>query len=185
LGDEVIGLLCADNSKVGAYNEEDAQMAFALASQAAQAIRNARLFDEVRRFAAELEQRVIERTAALAEANTQLSEETERLQAIRISDVRKDKRWLREEGRAAEVRSVVAVPLRTTDGPLGALILTSSKINYFSDAQLQLLTTIANEVAIVIHNAELYSFINDLATRLGEALAEQREESSKRQAILQ
>jgi PAS domain S-box-containing protein len=268
LGDEVIGLLCADNSKVGAYNEEDAQMAFALASQAAQAIRNARLFDEVRRFAAELEQRVIERTAALAEANIQLSEETERLQAvhaitleltssldieeiftktlglasqsvgvhrgsimlrdsqtrelicravlsadgtvqsvhipinfaqgaglagwvmehqeaIRISDVRKDKRWLREEGRAAEVRSVVAVPLRTTDGPLGALILTSSKINYFSDAQLQLLTTIANEVAIVIHNAELYSFINDLATRLGEALAEQREESSKRQAILQ
>jgi signal transduction histidine kinase len=45
--------------------------------------------------------------------------------------------------------------------------------------------TIANEVAIVIHNAELYSFINDLATRLGEALEQQRDESSKRQAILQ
>ncbi|MFL5806720.1 MAG: GAF domain-containing protein [Roseiflexaceae bacterium] len=268
LDDEVIGLLCADNRNVGAYTEEDAQMAFALASQAAQAIRNARLFDEVRHFAAELEQRVIERTAALAEANVQLKEEKERLQAvhaitleltisldieeiliktlglasqavgvrrgsimlrdtqtrelicravlstagtvqpahipitfargsglsgwvmehqeaIRIGDVRKDKRWLREEGRATDVRSVVAVPLLTQNEPLGVLILTNSKIDYFSEAQLQLLKTIANEVAIVIHNAELYTFINDLATRLGEALGEQREESSKRQAILQ
>ncbi len=82
LDDEVIGLLCADSSKIGAYSEEDAQMAFALASQAAQAIRNARLFDEVRHFAAELEQRVIERTAALAEANVQLKDEKERLQAV-------------------------------------------------------------------------------------------------------
>jgi PAS domain S-box-containing protein len=268
LDDEVIGLLCADSGKVGAYTEEDAQMAFALASQAAQAIRNARLFDEVRHFAAELEQRVIERTAALAEANVQLKDETERLQAvhaitleltrsldieeiliktlglashavgvwrgsimlrdtqtrelvcravlstdrtvqpahipitfargpglsgwvmehqeaIRIGDVRKDKRWLREEGRATDVRSVVAVPLLTQNETLGVLILTNSKIDYFSEAQLQLLKTIANEVAIVIHNAELYTFINDLATRLGEALGEQREESSKRQAILQ
>jgi GAF domain-containing protein len=268
LDDEVIGLLCADSNKVGAYTDEDAQMAFALASQAAQAIRNARLFDAVRRFAAELEERVVERTAALAEANAQLRDEKERLQAVhaitleltrsldieeiltktlglasqavgvrrgsimlrdaqtrelicravlsadgtvqaahipinfahgsglsgwvmahqepvRIGDVRKDKRWLREEGRAADVRSVVAVPLKAQDECLGVLILTSSKVNYFSDAQLQLLMTIANEVAIVIHNAELYSFINDLATRLGEALEQQRDESSKRQAILQ
>ena len=67
--------------------------------------------------------------------------------------MRKDKRWLREQGRATDVRSVVAVPLNAQDGALGVLILTSSKLNYFSDAQLQLLSTIANEVAIVIHNA--------------------------------
>jgi signal transduction histidine kinase len=109
----------------------------------------------------------------------------EQQQAIRIGDVRKDKRWLREEGRATDVRSVVAVPLLTQNEPLGVLILTNSKVDYFGEAQLQLLKTIANEVAIVIHNAELYTFINDLATRLGEALGEQREESSKRQAILQ
>lgn len=268
LDDEVIGVLFAASYKPNMYTEEDAQSAFALASQAAQAIRNARLFDEVRRFAAELEQRVVERTAALAEANVQLKDEKERLQAvhaitteltrsldieeiliktlglasqavgvrrgsimlrdtqtrelicravlstdgtvqpahipitfaegpgvagwvmehqeaIRISDVRKDARWLREEGRASDVRSVVAVPLLTQNEPLGVLILTNSKVDYFSEAQLQLLRTIANEVAIVIHNAELYTFINDLATRLGEALGEQREESSKRQAILQ
>ncbi len=77
------------------------------------------------------------------------------------------------------------MPLLTQNEPLGVLILTNSKVDYFGEAQLQLLKTIANEVAIVIHNAELYTFINDLATRLGEALGEQREELSKRQAILQ
>lgn len=268
LDDEVIGMLTVDSETIGAYGEEDAQLAFALVSQAAQAIRNARLFDEVRRFAAELEQRVIERTAALADANLQLSAEKERLQvvhaitlelnasldieetltktlglaskamdvsrgsimlydqqqqvlvcravlgndgdvqatnipitfaqgtglvgwvmehqqAICIPNVRKDKRWVVEEGRASEVRSVVAVPLMTQDGPLGVLMLTSPKIEHFSQEQLQLLTTIANEVTIVIHNAELYSYINDLASRLSELLEQQREETSRSQAILQ
>jgi signal transduction histidine kinase len=268
IDDEVIGLLTVDSSVVGAYTEEDAQLAFALASLAAQAIRNGRLFEEVRRFAAELEQRVVERTAALADANAQLSAEKERLQAVHaitldlsesldleetltkslglasravgvnrgsimlrdqqtktlicravltndgavrstsipisfnrgpglvgwviehqeaisVPDVRRDKRWLREEGRADEVRSVVAIPLGTKDETLGVLMLTSPKVNYFSQAQIQLMTTIANEIAIVIHNAELYSYINDQSLRVYELLEQQREETSKNQAILQ
>ncbi|HEU5103636.1 MAG TPA: GAF domain-containing protein, partial [Roseiflexaceae bacterium] len=268
IDDEVIGLLTVDSRIVGAYTEEDAQLTFALASLAAQAIRNGRLFEEVRRFASELEQRVVERTAALAEANTQLSAEKERLQAvhaitlelsesldleetltkslglaskalgvnrgsimlrdqqskalicravltdtgdvrstsipigfdrgpglvgwvidhqeaINVPDVRRDKRWIREDGRADEVRSVVAIPLKTKDETLGVLMLTSPKLNYFTQAQMQLMTTIANEIAIVIHNAELYSYIQDLANRLAEAFDQQREETSKSQAILQ
>src|SRR5690606_5031296 len=78
----------------------------------------------------------------------------EHQEAICIDDVRKDTRWLSEEGRASDVRSVAAVPLMTQNEPQGVLILTSTKLNYFGDAQLQLLRTIANEVAIVIHNAE-------------------------------
>ncbi|MEP7190124.1 MAG: GAF domain-containing protein, partial [Roseiflexaceae bacterium] len=225
IDDQVIGLLTVDSSIVGAYDEEDAQLAFALASLAAQAIRNGRLFEEVRRFAAELELRVVERTAALAEANTQLSAEKERLQAVHaitlelsesldleetltkslglaskamgvdrgsimlrdqqsrtlicravltaegdvrstlipigfdrgpglvgwviehqeavnVPDVRRDKRWLREEGRADEVRSVVAIPLKTKDETLGVLMLTSPKLNYFTEAQTRLMMTI-------------------------------------------
>ena len=268
IDDQVIGLLTVDSSTIGAYDDDDAQLAFALASLAAQAIRNGRLFEEVRRFAAELELRVVERTAALAEANTQLSAEKERLQAvhaitlelsesldleetltkslglaskalgvdrgsimlrdqqsrtlicravltsdgdvrstnipisfdrgpglvgwviehqeaINVPDVRRDKRWLREEGRADEVRSVVAIPLKTKDETLGVLMLTSPKLNYFTEAQTQLMMTIANEIAIVIHNAELYSFITEQGLRLADLLDSQREETSKSQAILQ
>ncbi|MDW8146093.1 MAG: GAF domain-containing protein [Roseiflexaceae bacterium] len=268
LGDEVIGILNVDSTTVGAYDDEDAQLAFALASQAAQAIRNARLFDEVRRFNAELEQLVSERTLALQEANARLAAERDRLQAVHritleltasldlqttlnrtlalaaeavgarrgsimlqdlqsgqlicravlnadgsveakhfpitfekgwglsgwimhhreavcIADVRDDARWLREEGRAEEVRSVIAAPLMTQDGPLGVLILTSPQVNFFGQDQLQLLATIANEVAIVIHNAMLYTIINEIATERGELWSQQREENSKNQAILQ
>src|SRR6266542_4250529 len=268
LDDEVIGLLTVDSNIAGGYTEEEAQLAFALASLAAQAIRNGRLFDEVRGFAAELEQRVVERTAALAEANTQLSAEKERLQAVHaitlelsesldleetltkslglaskalgvdrgsimlrdqqsktlicravltgtgdvrstiipigfdrgpglvgwviehqeavnVPDVRRDKRWLREEGRADEVRSVIAIPLKTKDETLGVLMLTSPKVNYFTEAQTRLMMTITNEIAIVIHNAELYSFITEQGLRLADLLDSQREETSKSQAILQ
>ncbi len=268
LGDDVIGLLTVDSGVNSAYDEDDAQLAFALASQAALAIRNARMYENEKRFAAELEQRVQERTAALADANRQLSDEKERLQALHtitsaltgsleldetlrttmeevaravgarrgsimlrdektrtlicravlrtdgsteltsmpisftqgpgltdwvlrhrepvcIPDVSVDARWLREPGRADEVRSFVAVPLMTKDGPLGVLSLSSPEVNFFSQEQTILLATIANEVAIFIHNAELYSIINQLVSQQGELLDQQREEASKNRAILQ
>lgn len=268
IDDEVIGLLTVDNNQVNAYDQDDAQITFTLASQAAQAIRNARLFEEVRRFNAELEQRVEERTAALAELNSQLAAETQMLQAVHsitveltaslelnetlrktlqlaaknlgvkrgsimlwdeqqrelvcravlgsdgavyderipitfdrgvglagwvresqqtisIGDVRKDRRWIQETGRASDVRSVVAVPLRAEGvGTLGVLMLTSPQINYFSKSQEQLLSTIANEVAIVIHNAELYSLVQHYASERAIALDQQKEETVKNQAIL-
>jgi GAF domain-containing protein/two-component sensor histidine kinase len=259
--DQVIGLLTADSSQVGAYTEEDAQLVFALASQAAQALNNARLYEQVQRAREELEARVRERTAELEaekerlqaihaitlqltasmnldEALTRTLElasrtvgvrrgsimlqdhetrqficravlgadgvaEAQRIpirfedgpglagwvmqhqEPIRIADVRDDPRWLHEPGRADDVRSVAAVPLLVQNGPLGALILTSPVVNFFTQEQLQLLATIANEIAVFIHNAELYSFINDLAMRLSNLLEQQREETSKNQAILQ
>ena len=102
-----------------------------------------------------------------------------------ITDVRGDPRWLQEEGRADEVRSVVAAPLMTQDGPLGVLMLSSPRIGFFGPEQVRMLATIANEVAIVIHNATLYTVINDIAMERGELWAQQREENSKSQAILQ
>jgi signal transduction histidine kinase len=109
----------------------------------------------------------------------------QRQEAVCIADVRDDPRWLHEEGRAEEVRSVIAAPLMTQDGPLGVLILTSPEVDFFNQDQLQLLATIANEVAIVINNATLYSIINDIATERGNLWSQQREENSKNQAILQ
>lgn len=46
IDDEVIGILNVDSARPGAYTEEDGQMAFALASLAAQSIHNGRLFAE-------------------------------------------------------------------------------------------------------------------------------------------
>ncbi|MEN9938966.1 MAG: hypothetical protein RLZZ387_5545 [Chloroflexota bacterium] len=51
-GEEVFGFLTLDSGKVGAYGEQESAIAFTFAGQAAIAIRNARLFGEVRRLAA-------------------------------------------------------------------------------------------------------------------------------------
>ena len=66
---------------------------------------------------------------------------------------------------------MAAVPLMSNDAPLGVLVLNSPKIGFFSDPQVKLLATIANEVAIAVHNAELYGLINDFAERMGESRA--------------
>jgi signal transduction histidine kinase len=99
--------------------------------------------------------------------------------------VRRDKRWVIEPGRADEVRSVVAVPLIANNEPLGVLSISSPKLNFFNEPQVRLLSTIANQIAIAVNNAQLYTIITDYASALGEQVERERESSSKTRAILQ
>ncbi|NNJ10971.1 GAF domain-containing protein [Chloroflexales bacterium ZM16-3] len=263
---ELVGLLAIGSNSPYTYDDEAVEVTFALASQASQAIQNARLFDQISNLAADLERRVTERTAELEQATRQLSEEKDRLEAVHeitlelttqlhldsviqralelisenlgvargsimlrdteshtltcravlfnrgdvrgtniplsfggseglagwvmhyqepvnIADVMLDARWVRESGRADDVRSAAAVPLKTSDAALGVLILSSPEVNYFTDSQMNLLGTIASVVASAVSNAQLYSFITELATRNSVLLEEQREESSKSAAV--
>lgn len=268
LGDRILGLLNVQSYEPYAFDDEAVRFVTTVANQAAQAIENARLFEQVRHAHSELEARVDARTAELANANILLQVEKENIQALHhttleltasldlettlnkaldltagavgarrgsimmrdqnsgelicrallmsngqvqtrtipisfnqgaslagwvmsqrepmfISDVRTDPRWLQVEGRADDVRSAIAAPLMMQDGPLGVILLTSQRVGAFNADQVQLLATIANAIAIVIHNATLYSVINDIAMERGELWAQQREETSKNQAILQ
>ncbi len=85
-GGEAIGLYSLDKAEPGFFTEEHLRLAEALAAQAAVAIQNARLHDQAQRHAAELEQRVAERTRELAGANEQLRE-IDRLKSKFVSDV--------------------------------------------------------------------------------------------------
>jgi GAF domain-containing protein len=76
---EIIGVLSMQSYQPNAYTTEHIHLLETIAGQAAVAIENARLYDETRRHAAELEQRVVERTGELSQrraelqaANTQL-----------------------------------------------------------------------------------------------------------------
>lgn len=265
---ELIGILAVGASTPDAYDAEAAEITATLANQASQAIRNARLFDQISNLAADLERRVSERTAEAERNARQVAEEKERLEAVHeitlelttqldleaiiqralelisinlgvrrgsiilsdpsteelicravldnqgavrlasiplrftggeslakwvmqhqeavnIPDVSCDPRWVHEPGRADDVRSVAAVPINTSDTPLGVLILTSPEPAYFTDSQMNLLGTIASVVAAAISNAQLYSYINDLASSNAALLEEQREEASKSNAIFQ
>lgn len=71
-GRQVIGFLNVDSASPNHFTEQDAQRLQAFADQAAIAIRNAELYNRVRRQAVELERRIRERTSELETERAQL-----------------------------------------------------------------------------------------------------------------
>jgi len=81
-GQEVIGVLSVDNKVSNTtFTESDVYLLSALADYASIAIVNARLYTEVKSFSEELEQKVVERTKELQEAQEQLIQ-SEKLASI-------------------------------------------------------------------------------------------------------
>ncbi|MCX6030097.1 MAG: PAS domain S-box protein [Chloroflexi bacterium] len=78
----VIGFLGLDSAQPGFFTQVHAERLQAFADEAAVAIENARLYDEVRRHAAELEQKVAERTAELTQREAALRAANEQLQQL-------------------------------------------------------------------------------------------------------
>jgi signal transduction histidine kinase len=82
----VIGFITLDNSQPGFYTPAHAERLLAFAHQAGLAIENAQLYASIRQHAEDLEQRVVERTRELADANRRLRE-LDRLKDQFISNV--------------------------------------------------------------------------------------------------
>ncbi len=70
--DEVIGFLTLNSGSYGAYTQQHAERLLSFANQTSSAIRNARQFETIQRYANELEQRVASRTAELNRERQQL-----------------------------------------------------------------------------------------------------------------
>lgn len=87
-GGELIGVLLAEEigESERRFNEYDVRLLSLLAGQAASAVHNARLYEQVQRYTETLEQRVAERTQELAHANDQLTV-LDRLKSRFVADV--------------------------------------------------------------------------------------------------
>jgi PAS domain S-box-containing protein len=73
--DRLIGVITIDNQGIGRpFTEEDREILALFAAQAAIAIENARLYEQVKQHSIALEERIRERTRELAAANQQLQE---------------------------------------------------------------------------------------------------------------
>jgi PAS domain S-box-containing protein len=81
--DQVIGSVWLVESRQDrAFGESDLHLIATLVNQVAGALTNARLFDQVRRFTQELEERVRQRTDELAMANAELTLERDRVETL-------------------------------------------------------------------------------------------------------
>jgi light-regulated signal transduction histidine kinase (bacteriophytochrome) len=69
---QVIGAMTVQTSRLAALSDEEITMLQTMAGQLANAIENARLYEQIQRDAAALEKRVAERTAELAALNAEL-----------------------------------------------------------------------------------------------------------------
>jgi len=105
-------------------------------------------------------------------------------QAALVPDVTQDPRWLAMTETPANIRAAIVLPLHIGPETLGVLFLAHSQPGYFGDEHLRLLSPVANAMAVLIHNAELYQYIGEQAEELARRLREQESTTAQAQAIL-
>jgi two-component system, NtrC family, sensor kinase len=76
--------------------------------------------------------------------------------AIHIPDAVADPEYTFTEGqRLADLRTVLAVPMLRDGAPIGVIVMTRKQARSFSQKQIELATTFANQAAIAIENVRL------------------------------
>ena len=70
----------------------------------------------------------------------------------------------REEGHAAHIRSYLGLPLIVGDQVIGMLTVDHTELNYFTQDHVRLVSAFADQVALAMQNARLFSEIQQLAT---------------------
>jgi signal transduction histidine kinase len=91
-------------------------------------------------------------------------------QPVQITDVLADPEYaVPDVQKIGNYRTALGIPLLREGVPIGVLALTRSKVRPFSEKQIELLTTFADQGVIAIENVRLFDEIQDKSRQLAEA----------------
>lgn len=98
----------------------------------------------------------------------------EKGEAIIIHDVQSDQRFFKTADKRSTfiTRDMVCVPVKTKDKVIGVLEAINRKNGIFDEEDKEALTSLANQVAIAIENANLYQELREVFYGTAQALAE-------------
>jgi GAF domain-containing protein len=91
---------------------------------------------------------------------------------IQVADIRSDPEFsgkLRAMSEIGNTRTILGVPMLREGMPVGVLVLTRSAVEPFTDNQVSLVTTFADQAVIAVENVRLFDEIRDKSRELAEA----------------
>ena len=98
----------------------------------------------------------------------------EKGEPVIIHDVQSDPRFFRDADTKSKfvTRDMICVPVKTKDKIIGVLQTINKRSGSFNNEDMEILSALANQVAVAIENANLYEELRDTFHGTAEALAE-------------